>query len=100
MKRPLDQISPAVIEPENHRAVGGGGGPEGNNRADRKSARERRRRAEVGDKFEELAKVVIEAEAANPNANGRREAAADGNRARPSRVRPEPPRHTNKPSCV
>lgn len=48
-------------------------------RADRKSARERRRRAEVGEKFDELAKVLASAEGQAPHILTRREV-AEGSR--------------------
>ena len=49
-------------------------------RADRKSARERRRRAEVGEKFEELTKALGEAEERCAGSVPRRDAVSEGNR--------------------
>ena len=73
VKRPLEPAVPAEQE-----------------RADRKSARERRRRAEVGEKFEELTSALAQAEAALPHVLTRPRSDAEGSRARPPAPAPRP----------
>ena len=71
---------PARAEQKPKKRAREGGDETASERADRKSARERRRRAEVGEKFDELTKALQEAEETCPDAVPRRDAVTEGNR--------------------